>query len=201
MPTFGQLAKGARARKTIQLGISGAQINAETGAWEGGIIDELDVRPLNPIERATVLEKARAFAIARGIADPKEDDELYEDAKVLHTLVLGCIDKDSPENDPKPYFEGGFEQLYGTELLLPDHIGYLYEQQQLWEDECSPRILNQTPQEYMAAVAATAAGDQSFFLGARPGMRWSFLHTTAARLVACLTPKSPSGTPSSSSTH
>lgn len=202
MPTFGQLAKGTRARKTIKLGFGRARINPGTGEWEaneGGTIVELDVRPTNPIEHTLIVERSRAFAMGKGVPNPKDGDELYEDAKILYTLVIACIDKGSPEKDPKPFFEGGFDQLHGTELLLPDHIGYLYEQQQLWQDECSPRFTNQTPGQFMAAVMATAGGDSSFFDGARPGMRWDFARTLAAAYLNLMTLKSPTSSGSSSS--
>lgn len=202
MATFGQLAKGTRARKTIKLGLGRARINAETGEWEtaeGGVIAELDIRPLNPIETSTVVEKARAFAISKGVADPHDGDELYDDAKILHTLVLACLDKDKA--DPTPFFEGGFEQLHGTELLLPDHIGYLYEHQQLWQDECSPRFTRQTPGQFMAAVVSMAGGDASFFVGARPGMRWDSMRTLAAAYLNLMTLTSPSTSDSSPSTE
>lgn len=203
MATFGQIAKGTRARKTIQLGMGRARLNAATGEWEtdeGGVIATLDIRPINPIEHTTIIEKARAFAISKGVADPKDNDELYDDAKVLYTLVIACLDKDSPEEAPRPFFEGGFEQLHGTEILLPDHIGYLYEQQQLWQDECSPRFTNQTPGQFMAAVVQSAGGNQSFFFGARPGMRWDFTRTLAAAYLNLMTLKSPSTSGSSPQT-
>lgn len=204
MATFGQLANGTRARKTIPLGLGRARISPETGQWEtdeGGVIVELDIRPLNPIEVTTVVERARAFAISKGVVDPKDGDELYDDAKILHTLVLACLDKESPEKDPKPFFEGGFEQLHGTEVLLPDHIGYLYELQQLWQDECSPRFTRQTPGQFMAGVVATAGGDPSFFVGARPGMRWDSMRTLAAAYLNLTTLQSPTSSPSSPSTE
>lgn len=203
MATFGQIAKGTRARKTVQLGLGGARIDPETGAWktdEGGFVVNLDVRPLNPIETSTVVERARTFAISKGVADPRDGDEIYDDAKILHTLVIACLDSESPPNEPKPFFEGGFDQIHGTEMLLPDHIGYLFEHQQLWQDECSPRFLRQSPGQFMASVVAAAGGDPSFFVGARPGMRWDSLRTLAAAYLNLMTLKSPSTSDSSSST-
>jgi hypothetical protein len=203
MPTFGQIAKGTRARPKPRGIVFRARINPATGEWEsdeGGTITALDVRPINPIEHTTIVEKARAFAISKGVEAPKDGDELYEDAKILHTLVIACIDKDSPEKDPRPFFEGGFDQLHGTELLLPDHIGYLYEQQQLWQDQCSPRFTHQTPGQFMAAVVKAAGGDQSFFVGARPGMRWDFTRTLAAAWLNLTTLKSRTSSDSSPST-
>lgn len=204
MPTFGQLAQGTRSRKAIPLGLGRARISPETGAWEtgdGGVLVELDVRPLNPLETSTVIERARAFAVSKGVKDPKDGDELYDDAKILHTLVLACLDHDSPPDAPRPFFEGGFDQLHGTELLLPDHIAYLYEQQQLWQDECSPRFMRQTPGQFMAGVVAAAGGDPSFFVGARPGMRWDSMRTLAAAYLNLMTLQSPTTSDSSPSTE
>lgn len=202
MPTFGQLAKGKRARKTIKFGFGGARIDPGTGEWDagdGGTVTTLDVRPINPIDHTLIVERARAFAISKGVVDPKDGDELYENARILHTLVIACVDKDSPEDAPRPFFEGGFEQLHESELLLPDHLGYLYEQQQLWQDTCSPRFTNQTPGQFMAGVMKAAGGDESFFVGARPGMRWDFTRTLAAAYLNLTTQKSPTSSDSSTS--
>lgn len=203
MATLAQLAKGTRARKTIKLGLGRARISPETGEWEtdeGGTITELDIRPLNNIEVTNVTQLARDFAISKGIVDPKDGDELYDDAKVLHTLVVACLDKDSPEKEPRPFFEGGFDELHTTEVLLPDHVGYLFEHQQLWQDECSPRFVRQTPGQFMASVVAAAGGNPSFFVGARPGMRWDSMRTLAAAYLNLMTLTSPTTSGSSSST-
>lgn len=201
MASFGQIAKGTRARKRIQLPMGAAQFDPEIGTWGGGEIVDLDVRPINAVERSLVLERSRAFAKSKGVEDPTDGDELYDQARLLHTLAIACVDKDSPESDPKPFFDGGFEQLHTTELLTTDHIAYLFEQQQLWEDECSPRLKKQTPGQFMATILSIAGGDMSFFVGARPGMLWSFTRTLAALHANSLTPTSPSSSDSAPSTH
>lgn len=203
MATFGQIAQGTRARKPIKLGFGRARISSETGEWltdEGGTVTTLDVRPLNPIEYTEVVQRARDFAISKGIPDPHDGEEIYDDAKILHTLVLACIDNESPAIAPRPFFDGGFDQLHGTELLLPDHIAYLYEQQQQWQDECSPRFMKQTPGEFITAVMKTADGDSSFFVGARRGMQWHFTHTLAAAYRNLLMLRSPSSSDSTTPT-
>lgn len=195
MATFGTIARGPRARKRVKLPLPGATVNAETGELEGDVV-ELDVCGLNPIERSDVAARAREFAKARGVDDPRDEDELYEWGKVLHTLVLACVDKDSPEDAPAPFFDGGFEQLHKTTLIGPEHVAFLYEQQQLWQDECAPGQKTMSPEEFLAAVVKTAGGDMSFFVNARPGLRWSFTRTLAALHLSSLTDKSPSSSPS-----
>ena len=195
MATFGSLVRGPRARKRVKLPMPGSSVDPETGELSGDVI-ELDVCGLNPVERSEVAARARAFAKARGVDDPRDEDELYEWGKILHTLVLTCIDKDSTEDAPSPFFDGGFDQLHETKLLGPEHVAFLYEQQQQWQDECAPGLKSQTPEEFWAAVVKTAAGDMSFFVNARPGMRWSFTRTLAALHLSSLTDKSHSSSPS-----
>lgn len=195
MATFGTIVRGPRARHRAVLPLAGAIVNSETGQFEGDVV-ELDVCGLNPIEKSDVATRARAFAKERGILEPRDGDELYDWGKMLHTLVIACVDKESPEDNPKPFFEGGFEQLHTTKLVGPEHIAFLYEQQQLWQDECSPGLKNMSTEEFLAAVVKTAGGDMSFFVNARPGMRWSFTRTLAALHLNSLTAKSPSSSPS-----
>jgi hypothetical protein len=197
MATFGSITRGPRARKRIVLPLQGATTNAETGAWEGDVV-ELDVCGLGPHDQTDVARSARAFAIAHGLEDPKDGDDLYDWGKTLYTLLATCLDKDSPADAPKPFFDGGFEQLHTTKLLLPEHIGYLYEQQQAWQDECAPGIKTMSQTQFLAAVVKVAGGDITFFANARPGMRWSFTHTLAALQLDSLTRKSPSTSPSDS---
>lgn len=198
MATFGSIAKGTRARKRVKLPLAGARCNAETFEFEGDVV-EVDLRALTPAEQSEVFSKARAFAIASSkVENPEDGDPLYDQAIILHTLVIACVDKDSPEDAPRPFFDGGFDQLHSTEQLSGDHIAYLYEQQKLWEDEVSPRLMHLTEAQFMAGVLLTASGDQRFFSNARRGTQWSLLRGAAARLVTLLAEKSLSGTGSAS---
>jgi len=195
---YSSIIQGPRLRKTIDLPRPGASVDPETGAWCGPTL-KLDVRPLRPDEHDAVIAKARAYAIANGSTDPGEDDELYQRGKMLHTLAIACVDVDSPANDPQPFFDGGVTQLLSSEELTPEVLAYLYEHQQIHQDECSPLLKKQTPAEFAAAVMRTAQGengDMSFFVSSRPGMRWSFTLSMARLLASSMTLASLSSSPS-----
>ncbi len=195
MPTFGQLAKGKRARKTFDFPMPGTKVNFETGGFEGETI-KVDVRPLSEPELFEVLDKSRAFAKARGVEQPEEGDPIYDEAIKLHTVALACIDSDSLVDAPAQFFDGGVSQILENDTLQREHIAFLYEQARLWQEECSPTRRNMTRTEYTAALVRTAGGDMTDFLGMSPGQRWSFMRSMAAEQLILLARKSTSSSPS-----
>lgn len=198
MAKFADLQAGPRARKSIILPLPGAQIDPTTGEWiapEKTVLPKLDVRPLREDEYDDVLVAALAEAKKKGTENPEEGDVVYERSKMLHTILLACIDSDSPVEAPEAYFSS-VEQIRKSDLMTPEIIGYLFLQQQLWQDEISPLKKGMTPSEYFSAVMTTAQGNMSFFVNSRPGSQWTFLRTMASQLVAYLSNSSPS-TPSS----
>lgn len=195
MATFGQIIKGTRARKRVTLPLAGASCDPATLEWKGAVV-ELDLRALSPLERAEVTAAARAFAVEKGVADPNADEALYVQGLMLHTLAVACIDAESPEDAPRPFFDGGFEQLYKTEALSTDHIAYLYELQEMWEDEVSPRVNTVKAADLIATTLKAASGDAYFFVRLRPSTRWSCFRTMAARLLDSLTRSSGPGSSS-----
>lgn len=198
MAKYSSIIQGPRLRKTIALPRPGAWVDPETGAWHGPTI-KLDVRPLRADEHDAVIAKAKAYAVERGSKDPGEDDELFARGKMLHTLAIACVDSDSPADAPQAFFDGGVEQLLTSEELTPEVLAYLYEHQQIHQDECSPLLKKQSPAEFAAAVMRTAQGengDMSFFVSSRPGMRWSFTLSMARLLARSMTLASLSTSPS-----
>lgn len=183
MGKFSTVVQGTRARKPIKLPLPGAQYNIDKDEWVGPT-DELVVRALRDDEHADVVAEARAFAIKRGLENPEDGDPLYEKGKMLHTLTIACLDKDSPIEKSEPYFDGGWEQIHKAENLTPEVIAYLYFQQQLWQDEVNPLNKSLTDTQFMAAAIKTAQGDMSFFVNSRRGIQWSFMRTLASQLVA-----------------
>jgi hypothetical protein len=186
MGKYSSIVQGPRARKTIDLPRPGAVVNMETGAWRGPTI-KLDVRPLRGDEHDQVLADAKKYAEKLGSTDPTEGEELFERGRLLHTLAIACVDTDSPVDAPQPFFDGGVEQILTADELTPEVLAYLYEHQQLWQDEVSPLVKSMTPAEFATAVVRTASGengDMSFFVSARPGMRWSFTLSMAKLLAA-----------------
>jgi hypothetical protein len=192
MPKFSDVVAGVRARKPIILPLPGAQVDASTGEWLGPV-SPLDVIVLREDQYTdVVLKEALAFARKRGLETPEDGDPLYERGKMVHTLAITCIDRDSPKDNPQAFFDGGWEQIHKSEMMTPEVIGYLYLQQQLWQDEVSPLIKGLTPPEFLAAAIKTAGGDMSFFVNSRPGVLWSFARTLASQLLSSLTHSSPS---------
>lgn len=196
MPTFGQVVQGSRARKRIQLpvGSTKADTSAESG-WTGATVD-VDVRVLLPFEEADVLERARAFAKTKGIEAPSESDPLYDFGLHIHRIAIACVDSESPESAPRPFFDGGIDQILKSQELTRDHIAYLYEQSIAWQDDCSPRLLKLSPEQFVDATGKTAGGDMLPFLQLRPGMQWIFTRTLAGLALSSLPFKSDSSSSS-----
>jgi hypothetical protein len=194
MPTFAQIAKGRLARKTVELPLAGSHADSVTGEWRGESA-KVDLRVLTGVEQLTVLEKARAAAKARGVDDPIDGDPIYDLALVVETLLLACIDIDSPDDAPRPYFSSA-DEILRSPMLTRDHLAFLYESQLAWQDECSPRLFTMQPEEVRHSLERLARADMSevqrFLLRMRPGMLASFLHFTAVLWSHSLNPKSSS---------
>ena len=195
---FAQIQKGTRARKTVTIeGIEDEQ----------GKPVPIDVRPLNGVEQGEVLSKARAFAVEKGVKEPKDGEPIYELGKQVHTLLLGCIDTDSPQDAPRPFFGSAADVLE----LTRDVRCFLFEHQEMWEDWCAPRPSRLTDgelQKLAAEMCAADEGDDLPFLRLRPVLRWTLVRTLALLHLISPPPKSAptsisetastSGTPSPS---
>lgn len=195
MAKFSEVAAGVRARRSVLLPLPGAVVDGESGTWIGPT-QKLDIRALNEGEHGEVLSLALAYAKSKGIDRPDDGDALYERGKMLHTLVLACIDSDSAPNNPQPFFDGGLDQIQKSEVLTPEVIGYLFEQQQLMQDDVAPLKHDMTEAEFLSAAIETAKGNRAFFVSSRLGMQWSFVRTLASLYIASLGNRLPS-TPSS----
>lgn len=196
MPTFSSIVAGPRARKRVTLPLPGSRFDVDAGKWEGPTID-VDMRPLRADEYDAALAGARDYAVSRGLAEPTDGDDLFDRGKMAHTLALACVDVDSPLDSPRPFFDGGVEQILTSEALTPEVLAYLYEQQQLVQDDASPLRKNLSPAEFTTAVLATAAGDMSFFVCMRPGTQWSFTRSLASLLAESMRHGLPSSSASS----
>jgi hypothetical protein len=166
---FAAIQKGTRARKTVTIeGIEDPD----------GKPVPIDVRPLNGIEQGEALSKARAYAIEKGVKEPRDGEPIYELGKQVHTLLVGCIETDSPQDSPRPFFASAQEILE----LTRDQRCFLYEHQEMWEDWCAPRPSRLTDtelQKLATEMCAADEGDDSPFLRLRPVLRWSLLRTLA----------------------
>ncbi len=151
------------------------------------------VRPLSGTEEGDVLQQARAYAIGKGVKDPKDGDRLYDLGLMVNVLAIACMDVDDAG---KPFFDQGAPQVLDN--LDADRIALLYEAQQLWQEECSPRKSKMTGDGWITKVieCAEAAEGEDPFAFMRPGLRSSFMRITVQAYLALLPLKS---SPTSSS--
>ena len=161
------------------------------------------VRVLSGLEIAGVLEDARKFAKARGVDDPKEGNPLYDLGVSVHTLAVAYIDPDAtdPESPAARFFDGGVQQILDDPNLGRDGIIYLHEQQETWQDLCSPQASKVDAGTFDAVLTDLAGeGGFSFFCQLRPGLRWVYMRSMASLLVSLQTAKSAPGSYSETST-
>lgn len=169
MGKFALICKGTRATKVATVALRGDPEPTEIRCL---------IRPLNGAEEAGVLASAIAFAKSRGADDPKPGHQLYEFGLWVHTVVIGCLDETAPN---EPYFESAEQVL---EHLDRDRIALLFELQQTWQDECSPRLHHLSPEAYKQSILEIALqGDDA----ENPFEKWSpVLRLSWARFTAGL---------------
>lgn len=182
---FSSLQLGARAERVIEL---------PNRQHEGKPV-EIILRALTAAEESDALRRGFEFAIQKGNEKPAAGDPLYDLGVMVHTLALGCLDPDSPIDDRTPFFDGGADQIM---KLGRETIHFLYQRQELWQDECSPYMRTMSADELMAKVQEVASSsDDGPFLRMSPATRWIFTRTTARLLLGSREDKSASGAPSS----
>ena len=182
MSRFSKLVKGTRARKPFALALPNAAEDVSIALVSLSGADEVEV-----------FAQARAFAKSKGIDDPKQGDPIYERAIWASTLLLACIDPESPESSPVPFFDSVEEILGGLDR---DRIALLFEAQQAWQDETSPRPGSMSAVEFVDMTFACARAEEGAdlpFERLRPVTRRSFVHTLALQYVALQLGRSPTG--------
>lgn len=146
------------------------------------------VRPLPGWDDTAVFEKARAFAKARGVEKPSDDDPIYVMGIWVHTLLASVVVLDGDDKG-EPFFGDVDEILKGLDR---DRISYLYEQQQRVQEDHGMRKDRMTEGEFLAAVhecVQKEADDPTF-----PFWRWGpTLRITFLRRMAVLLWNSPQG--------
>lgn len=174
---FAQLIKGTRAVKPVTFSIWGSDA-------------KLAVRPMTGLEEGEAYAAARAYAVSKGVADPKPTDRIYEIGVMANTIAIACVDVEAHETR---YFSNANEVL---DNLDTDRIAYLFEAQQLWQDECSPLVKSMTEAQWAAKIieVTEAAEEVDFLSPMRPVMRLAFLRLTVSRLFRSLTDNSGSST-------
>lgn len=171
---FSNILKGTRAERVVEL---------PGHTKPDGAPVTIALRPLTGAEEKQVLEAALTDARAAGVTAPRPGEQLYDLAVMAHTLVLGCLDPESPPETRAPFFDAGAEHLLAN--LNAETIGYLFERHDQWQSECSPYVRKMGADELLAAVSEVAGPDgEAAFTRMSPGMRWSFTRSLA-RLLLC----------------
>lgn len=185
MSRFLDITRGTLALKVVDLPLAGAETV------------KVAVRPLNGAELGRVISDACAYALtekrrafpddARPLPEPKEGDRLYDLGHMVSTLVLACED---PEKPGTPFFASKGEILDG---LDSDRIALLYEEQQAWQDRCSPRVDRMDREEFFKLVLSLSQEDEgqpdSPFARLRPSLRLSWARTIARLYLGSLAPR------------
>lgn len=179
MARFSQIVRGTRARRSVSLAFGDSPV-------------EIDVRPLTAREEAEALAGARAYAVGKGIAEPKEGHPEYDLAVLAHYAYAACVDHDSPADAPAPFFDSAEQAI----SLDRDRLQILYEAWLSWQEECSPRKTTLTPEQYAGLVFSLAEGgegaaDDPFLRRLPRATLVSCMRTMALQLCGSLTPRSP----------
>lgn len=180
MAKFSELVAGTRALS-----------DPETVEIAPGVSITVRFRPLAPFESSAVLSAALADAKAAGVSDPEAGEPIYEASRAIHSIALGLCDAESPK-DPKPYFDGGAEQIKQSRLLTLDVVAYLFELWQQWSDSCSLQKSTLDEMTFARIMEEAAVGNARPFFALRPGARWNFTRSLAVRHVSSLRARSQS---------
>jgi len=187
MAKFRDVAAGAQARKLFDFPLP------------SGTTVPVALVPLFGESEAEVFRDARLFAIERGLPDPKKGDELYELGLWVATIVRGVVDPDSPQDAPVPFFDSVAQIMDPRKGLGREWIALLFEAQQAWQDEISPRPKAMGAVEYFQAIAeiveAPPHAEIPFFRWRR-GLQASFLRTLCATFYEVHLGRSTPGAPS-----
>lgn len=172
MAKWATLTRGKRARKKD---VSFTSLESDEPVL-------LDLKVLDGADDAAVLEYATMFAKSKG-GDAKDGDELFEYGKARKTVELACIDKDSTDDKPEPFFASMDEV---DAALDRDRILSLAYQQKLFQAIASPFKYAMTDDEFADAIVDIAfreEGDPGPFASWPPQLQWSFTRILAFRFV------------------
>lgn len=159
-------------------------------AFSAGEI-EVGLRVLLGIETQEALKRALSYAELHGSKNPGPGDPLYDFGLRLYTVALAAVDPDSDPRDAEPFFgnrgdpQSGVDDILNSPHIGRDGILYLSEQQEYWQDLCSPQPLKLTPEQLWEKVGEVAASrDGRPFFGLRPGLQWVLARFMAGQLVS-----------------
>lgn len=188
MPSFANLLKGTRARKTVTFPLQGAKANAD-GTWTGDVVP-VDIRPLTPFELAECYARAAAYAKERNV-EPRDGEPVYDIALRANFIVAATLDVDDKTN-AKPFF-ASVDELLTADDLTDAHVGYLFELCEHWQLECSPQVKTLDADTFRKVTLSAVEGDALPFLSLVPGTRWLYMRSLASLYTSSLQARSVSG--------
>jgi hypothetical protein len=188
MARFGLISKGTQARKTVQF------LPPSVGEVEA---IPVDLRVLTSDEEMAAQAAAHKLAKARGLDDPKEGQPVFDLALMAYVVLTAAIDHDSAPAHPQPFFDT-IDQVLSLDR---DRLALLYEAQEAFQQEVSPRQLTFTTAEYISLISLAANGEAAdtdpFFAKLPRATLVNLLRITARQLAASQTHKSPSSSSTS----
>jgi hypothetical protein len=150
---------------------------------------KIELRPITALVETEILHAARTFAQTRGVTDPTDENPIYAMGVWVHTLRAGCFSTDE-EDRGAPLFES----IEDVMLLDKDRICYLFEQQQILQEEIGFRKERLSFEQMVDAtigIARAEVGDSHLpFWRWGPTLRASYMHFLANLSLDSLTSKS-----------
>ncbi len=188
---FGAIVKGTRATEPLEL-----------PRYDGQPEDQpplvCKARALNGIELDSVLERARRHAIAKGVDAPEAGEPLYELAQRYETAAIACVDPEDTSANPKPFFDGGADQIRAH--FGRDAIVLIYEKLAAMQARFAPGIAKLSPVEWIAGLETLGGDDEKkafeLWCNLGPVLQWSYMRSTALTHPSSPTLRSHSGSSS-----
>jgi hypothetical protein len=207
--TWQDVRKGTKARRVVELHLGAATPLAFDTKPDGtsaakpapaGSVVKVAIRPLSSGEQNDIIAQAMADAKAGGLEKPEDGDELYERARMQRTVVACCLDPDS-ETD-RPFF-ANIDELRADREIGDDRVAFLFLRWKAYQDEISPSLLRLPFKDLIASMQALGGEGEdearTFFERCGPGCQWILARFMARQLAISRMARSPSGSPSDSS--
>lgn len=200
--SFEQILQGNNARKTVEFPLPLGVERTEKPVL-------VDLVVLSAQDEAAAIAAGIAYAKSFGVDDPEQGDPHYDLGVMVHTLVRACVDHDvpgsfafffCPEDDPQNFGKG-------AELVLRhldrERLHFLYQLQQVWQDECSPWGASDDEEQILAKMSQLrgVADPTRPFRMWRPATVGSLLLSTVNRLLVLLPDSLPGGSSSAPSSN
>lgn len=189
MSTFRQIAKGKKAFTVYDVLLDP---DAETP-------EKIGFRILSAAEQGDIIKQAEEWAEGKGSKSTAgQGDPRFELAKKAFTVALACVDSESPQDSPAPYFPKGAAQVF--EAFDDDVIEYLYAIWLTHREKRSPRKLRENTIEFIEGLANTINPDEDaaavFFSRWPLGTLIRFTRILGSQFVTSQQINSGSSTPS-----